>query len=345
MESLKFFQTNKNCFVIFFKFIMKPFENINKAYNTVFKQNELSIGLVVPIEKYSTGPVPTMKDHLLRVKQVESLGFKSIWIRDIPFNVPNFGDAGQTFDPFTYLGFLAGQTSKIALGISSIALPLHHPLHVAKSATSIDQLSDGRLLLGVASGDRFDEYPAMGIDYENRGELFQESFNYIRNVQSDFPSFETDNYGNVQGNIDMLPKPTAHKIPLLMTGSSRQSLEWNAKNADGWMNYPRDLYTQNNTIRQYRELVAKTSEFDKPFMQPMYLDLLEDANAKPQPIQLGYRLGVNHLKNYLNKLQSIGVNHLALNLRFNSMSVDKTLELLANHVLPEFHSTENIKLS
>ncbi|ULC58202.1 LLM class oxidoreductase [Flaviramulus sp. BrNp1-15] len=322
---------------------MKPFETINKAYNTVFKQNELSVGVVVPIEKYSMGPVPTMQDHLQRVKQVEALGFKAIWIRDIPFNVPNFGDAGQTFDPFTYLGFLAGQTSEIALGVSSIALPLHHPVNVAKSATSIDQLSNGRLLLGVASGDRFDEYPAMGIDYENRGELFRESFNYIRNVQSGFPTFKTKNYGSLQGNIDMLPKPTAHKIPMLMTGSSRQSLEWNAQNADGWMNYPRDLYTQNNTIKQYRELVAKASEFNKPFMQPMYLDLLEDANAKPQPIQLGFRLGINHLNNYLDTLRSIGVNHLALNLRFNTMHIDHTLEQIAKHVLPEFHSTEKLK--
>jgi luciferase-type oxidoreductase len=269
---------------------MEKFENINKAYNSIFKQNELSIGVVVPIENYSTSEIPTMQDHLQRVKQIEALGFKSLWIRDIPFNVPSFGDAGQTFDPFTYLGFLAGQTSEIALGVSSIALPLHHPLNVVKSATTIDQLSGGRLLLGVASGDRFDEYPAMGIDYENRGELFRESFKYMRNAQSDFPVFETKNYGSLNGNINMLPKPTAHKIPLLMTGSSRQTLEWNAEHTDGWMNYPRDLYTQNNTIKQWRNLIANTQEFDKPFMQPMYLDLHENDNHKPEPIPLGFRL-------------------------------------------------------
>lgn len=323
---------------------MKSFETINKAYNSVFKQNELSIGVVVPIETYANGPIPTMQDHVKRVQHVEGLGFKSIWIRDIPFNVPNFGDAGQTFDPFTYLGFLAGQTTEIALGVSSIALPLHHPLNIAKSATSIDQLSNGRLLLGVASGDRLDEYPAMGIDYENRGELFREAFDYIRKVQRSFPVFNTKNYGSLQGNIDMLPKPTAHKIPLLMTGSSRQTLAWNAENADGWMNYPRDLYTQNITIRQYRELVTETQEFDKPFMQPMYLDLMEDANAKPQPIQLGFRLGINYLNDYFDKLRGIGVNHLAINLRFNAMNIDDTLEQIAKHVLPEFHATEKIKL-
>ena len=317
---------------------MKKFEVINKAYNTVFKQNELSIGVVVPIENYATGTVPKMQDHLQRVKQVEALGFKSLWLRDIPFNVPSFGDAGQTFDPFTYLGFLAGQTSEIALGISSIALPLHHPLNVVKSATTIDQLSGGRLLLGVASGDRYDEYPAMGIDYENRGELFRESFKYIRNTQSDFPAFDTNNFGNLNGLIDMLPKPTGHKVPLLMTGSSRQTLEWNVENADGWMNYPRDLYTQNSTIRRYRELIHETQDFDKPFMNPMYIDLHENDNFKPQPIHLGFRLGVNYLIDYAEKLKGIGANHLALNLRFNTMNMDETLERISKNVFPEFHS-------
>lgn len=323
---------------------MKTFENINKAYNSVFKQNELSIGIVIPIENYSTSAIPTMQDHIQRVKQIEKLGFKALWIRDIPYNVPSFGDAGQTFDPFTYLGFLAGQTKDIALGISSIALPLHHPLNIAKSATTIDQLSDGRLLLGVASGDRFDEYPAMGFDYEKRGELFRESFNYIRQAQNDFPVFETENYGKLNGNIDMLPKPTAHKIPLLMTGSSRQTLEWNAENTDGWMNYPRDLYTQNYNIKRWRSLIAETQEYDKPYMQPMYLDLHHDDNFKPQPIQLGFRLGINYLIDYLDKLRSVGVNHLAMNLRFNSMNMDETLELISKKVLPEFHrTTQKIK--
>ncbi|MEL6844789.1 MAG: LLM class flavin-dependent oxidoreductase, partial [Bacteroidota bacterium] len=120
---------------------MKAFESINRAYNQVFEAGRLSVGMVVPIENYPQGPVPTMLDHLERVKLIDELGFKALWLRDIPFNLPSFGDAGQTFDPFTYLGYLAGQTKEIALGVASIALPLHHPVHIAKSAATIDQLS------------------------------------------------------------------------------------------------------------------------------------------------------------------------------------------------------------
>ncbi|MEM7373162.1 MAG: LLM class oxidoreductase [Bacteroidota bacterium] len=319
---------------------MTRFEPINKAYNSVFQPGKLSIGMVIPVESYGQQPVPEMKDHLKRVKLVEQLGFKAIWIRDVPFHVPSFGDAGQTFDPFTYLGYLTAHTNKIALGIASIALPLHHPVHIAKSAASIDQLSDGRLILGVASGDRPSEYPAMGIDYEQRGELFRESFAYIRQAQQSFPVLHSIPYGRLPGHIDVLPKAVGHKIPMLITGYSRQSLKWNAENGDGWMSYPKNIGQQQYTITQWRELVATSQKYDKPFMQPLYVDLQKEENAKPNPIHLGFSLGVNYLMKYLRLLEDNGVNHVALNLRFNSRDIEETLEELANKILPHFHANK-----
>lgn len=319
---------------------MKAFENINKGYNSTFQSNKLSVGVVVPIENYGQSSIPSMKNHLKKVQFIEQLGFKALWLRDVPFHVPSFGDAGQTFDPFTYLGYLAGQTSEIALGISSIALPLHQPIHVAKSAATIDELSDGRLILGIASGDRYDEYPAMGINYETRGEQFREAFQYIRKSKEDFPQLETQHFGSLKGRIDVLPKATSHKIPMLMTGYSQQSLEWNAEHGDGWMYYPRDLYTQKQTIRQWREMIPESQEHSKPFMQPLYIDLQDDDDFKPQPIHLGFKIGTNHLVSYFQHLEDMGVNHVALNLRFNTTNVENTLEKLANKVLPHFHTNK-----
>ncbi|MEL6650808.1 MAG: LLM class oxidoreductase [Bacteroidota bacterium] len=315
---------------------MKAFESINRAYNQVFEAGRLSVGMVVPIENYPQGPVPTMLDHLERVKLIDELGFKALWLRDIPFNLPSFGDAGQTFDPFTYLGYLAGQTKEIALGVASIALPLHHPVHIAKSAATIDQLSDGRLILGVASGDRPDEYPGLGLAFEERGEMFREAFSIIRQAPDSFPRYETKYFGKLDGRMDILPKPKGAKIPMLLTGYSRQSLEWNAEHADGWMSYPKNIHQQFYTIRQWRELVAQYHEYDKPFMQPLYV-VLEDDDFRPQPIQLGFRIGINYLVEYFHRLQEIGVNHVAINLRFNAKNMEESLHLLAEKLLPAFH--------
>lgn len=57
------------------------FKSINRGYNSVFRPNRLSLGLVVPIEAYTLGSVPTMKDHIERVQLAEKLGFSAVWLR------------------------------------------------------------------------------------------------------------------------------------------------------------------------------------------------------------------------------------------------------------------------
>ncbi|MEM9907499.1 MAG: LLM class oxidoreductase [Cyanobacteria bacterium P01_D01_bin.44] len=311
------------------------FQPINRGYNSVFRPNRLSLGLVVPIETYARWPVPTMARQLERIQLAEELGFSAVWLRDVPFNVPSFGDAGQTYDPFVYLGLLAGQTERIALGVASIILPLRHPAHVAKAAASVDQLSGGRLILGVASGDRPEEYPALNQPFANRGERFRESFDYIRQMDKNSPTFENA-FGSPHDGMDMLPKPVSKKLPLLITGSSQQDPDWIARNGDGWITYPRNPVVQGQIIRDWRSRVESVGAPVKPVIQPLYIDLTEDPETPPHPIHLGCRLGVNPLRDYLKSLEQIGVNHVALNLRFNQADIETTLKHLADDILPVF---------
>ena len=311
------------------------FASINPGYNAVFARERLSLGLVVPIEAYPDSPVPTMRAHIERVRLAEALGYAAVWLRDVPFNVPAFGDAGQTFDPFVYLGALAAQTETIALGVASLILPLRHPAHVAKAASSVDVLSDGRLILGIASGDRPEEYPAMAMDYATRSARFRDAYDYVRHMAQHAPEFD-NSLGRVDGTMDLLPKPVAGALPLLVTGLSQQSPEWCATHADGWITYPRPAPQQAGLIQAYRQRVADAGAGDKPVMEPLYIDLLDDPRAPPQPIHLGLRLGTNALRDYLTTREAIGVNHVALNLRFNRGDIEQTLRTLADSVLPHF---------
>jgi len=312
-----------------------PFEQINRGYNATFQNGRLSVGLVVPIAQYGQSPVPDMADHLSRVQQAEQLGFKAVWLRDVPFNVPSFGDAGQLFDPFAYLGYLAATTSDIALGVASIILPLRHPAHVAKAAATADVLSGGRLILGVASGDRPEEYPAMNSNFDARDDAFRESFDYIRAMGAVAPQIE-NGFGSVNAPIDMLPKPSALRLPLLITGSSRQSPDWIAQNGDGWMTYPRPGVAQDRVLQDWRMRLADQGQAPKPVLQPLYIDIAADPDEPPSPIHLGFRSGHRPLVQYLQQLEQIGVNHVALNLRFSATPVEQSLEALAEHVLPTF---------
>lgn len=312
------------------------FAALNRAYGEVFRPERLTLGLVVPIEAYPTR-VPSLERHIERVQLAEQLGFSAVWLRDVPFDVPSFGDAGQVFDPFVYLGALAATTERIALGVASIVLPLRHPAHVAKAAASADVLSDGRLLLGVASGDRPAEYPAMAMTFEDRGARFRDSMDYMAALNDDRPRF-ANSFGTLSGEIDMLPKPTGGSVPLLVTGGSQQSPDWVARNGHGWMTYPRDTAAQGRVVADYRRRIAEAGGEDKPVMQSLYVDLLEDEDASPSPIHLGFRSGLGFLRSYLQEVRSVGINHVALNLRFNTADVEATLERLATGLLPDFGS-------
>ncbi|MEL6919928.1 MAG: LLM class oxidoreductase [Pseudomonadota bacterium] len=317
------------------------FPTLNRAYNTVFRPDDLTIGLVVPLDAHHGSPVPDMARHVERARMADGLGFAALWLRDVPFNVPTFGDAGQMYDPFVYLGLLSGVTRDIALGVASIILPLRHPAHVAKAAASADQLSGGRLLLGVASGDRPEEYPALGMSFADRGDRFRESLDYIRAMAADYPSYRGD-HGTLTGSMDMLPKPSSGRVPILITGGSQQNPDWVATHGDGWMTYPRDITSQSQVVKDYRLRGANAGAGAKPVMQSLYIDLVAEDDAAQTPIHLGFRSGVTFLKSYLGSLRDHGINHVALNLRFNQADIEDTMKRLADEVLPEFPTEKSI---
>ncbi|MEL7460303.1 MAG: TIGR03571 family LLM class oxidoreductase [Pseudomonadota bacterium] len=311
----------------------EAFNAVNTGFASCFRPGRLSVGLVVPLESYLMDDLPTLNRHIERAQLAEALGFSALWLRDVPFNVPAFGDVGQMLDPFVYLGALAQATDRIALGVASVILPLRHPAHVAKAAATADVLSGGRVLLGVASGDRPEEYPAMGAEYETRGARFRDSLAYINAAFGDFPVLEADQ-GRLNGRVDMLPKPTAGRVPLLITGGAQQAPDWVAAHGDGWITYPRNLTMQAQTVAAYRARVAEAGLPLKPVVQSLYVDLADDDARLARPIALGYSAGAAFFRQHLQDLQAIGVNHVAINLRYNNADVETTMKRLASDVLP-----------
>ena len=171
---------------------------------------------------------------------------------------------------------------------------------------------------------------------ESVGKRFRDSYAYIRQVGESAPRFENP-LGQVAGGMEMLPRPTGARLPLLITGASQQSAEWVASQGDGWMTYPRPEQLQSQMIDDFNTKVKQAGEPPKPVMEPLYIDLVDDANATAKPIHLGLRLGVNALRHYLTSREAIGVNHIALNLRFNSRDVEQTIRTIAAEILPIFN--------
>lgn len=304
------------------------------VYSKIASKGKLSLGLVFPLEAYS-GSIAKMEHQEQLAKRAEQLAFKALWFRDVPFNDPSFGDAGQLYDPWIYMTHIMNHTKNIALGTASIILPLRHPVHTAKSINSFQTLSNGRLVLGVASGDRPIEYPAFNRNLEQKAELFRDSFFYTKALQGDFPSYSSKFYGTTNGGIDLLPKHDS-KTPMLITGHSGQSLDWIAEHSDGWLYYPRDLNTLQLVMQEWREALSKVQKDWKPFMQSLYVDITKDSKEKATPIHLGFKSGTEYLVAHLKLLESYGVNHVILNLKYGSRPADEMIEEIGENVLPYF---------
>ncbi|GAB3024665.1 LLM class oxidoreductase [Natronobiforma cellulositropha] len=283
-------------------------DHANAGYRRLFE--EFSVGLFFPITTTSE-PVPPLEDQLELARYACDLGFDALWFRDVPLFWPPFGDAGQVYDPWVFLSHIAAHTEEVALVTGSIVLPLRHPLHVAKAAASVDRLSDGRLVLGVASGDRPPEFPAFGVEEAARGELFRESIDVLRTVWAEpYPELETS-LVDLDGSMDLLPKPTAETLPLLVTGHAQQSLEWIGDHADGWVYYQRDIADLEDQLAEWREV----SGGEKPYVQVLHVGLEDDPTAGPEPVHQGYAAGSEWFAEHLRSLADCGVDHVVINIR------------------------------
>lgn len=307
----------------------------NRGWQRLFQRDKLTLGIMFPIEAFERDQ-PTMQNQVALAQFAEKSGFASLGFRDVPLRDPNFGDVGQVFDPWVYLGYMAAQTTEIALLTASIILPLRHPIHIAKAAASIDQLSNGRLVLGIATGDRIVEFPAFNVDFESRGAMFREEVELLKIYWSEFYPQVSNGFGYLQ-DADVIPKPIASHVPLLVTGHSQQDLGWIARNADGWMSYPRSIEAQAQVLQRWRDTVeAELPGQYKPFTQSYFIDLADNPNEAPTPIHLGHRLGRNALLVHLRASKRIGVDHLIFNVKYGKRPGGEVLQELAEFVLPEF---------
>lgn len=134
--------------------------------------------------------------------------------------------AYPNYDTLATLAAAAGATSRVALVSNILLAPLHSPVMLAKSAASIDQLSGGRLTLGVAVGGRADDYAAAGRDFGRRGRDFDAGLELMHRAWRGEP---------VAGGAAVAPSPVRdNRVPLLIGGTSdaaiRRTVTWGA----GW---------------------------------------------------------------------------------------------------------------
>ncbi|MBA3448115.1 MAG: TIGR03619 family F420-dependent LLM class oxidoreductase [Pseudaminobacter sp.] len=167
--------------------------------------------------------------------RVEELGYDSVWVWDhMLLGVePNF----PIIDSLTVLTGIAARTSKIKMGTGILVLPLRNPVALAKQLSSMDQLSEGRLIMGMASGWYKREFDAVGVPFEKRGKVMGENLEILNRLWTE-EKVSGEYMNHKLSNAVMYPKPFQQpRMPILIGGYVDRVLQRAAVDGDGWLTY------------------------------------------------------------------------------------------------------------
>ncbi|HEY1829206.1 MAG TPA: LLM class F420-dependent oxidoreductase [Acidimicrobiales bacterium] len=172
------------------------------------------------------------------VQAAERVGFDGVGFTDHPAPTAKWLHSGghDALDPFVALSYCAAVTERIRLIPNIVVLAYRHPLLVGKMVATLDALSGGRFTLAVAAGYLRGEYKALGIDFDQRNDLFDQSLSVLRGIWTD-DNFEFDGIGIEAHGLDANPKPNPHP-PIWIGGNSKRARRRVAQAADGWTPFP-----------------------------------------------------------------------------------------------------------
>lgn len=175
------------------------------------------------------GPQSTPATMLACARAAEAAGLDDLWVADHIAIPPDDaeGSGGRYVDPLATLAWLAGATERIGLGTGVLVLPYRPPLATAKWVASIQELSGGRLRLGVGAGWMAAEFRAVGVPRARRGRVTDETLAFLHRC---FASDEVESNGQ---KMLFLPRP--ERPPILVGGAPPHALRRAVEHGDGWM--------------------------------------------------------------------------------------------------------------
>lgn len=201
----------------------------------------LKVGLYLPMaEGMMAGATPRWADMLAMAQRAEQVGFDSVWIADHFISKKADGAIDGWWECGTLLAALAAATTRVELGAGVICTAFRNPALLAKMADTIDEISGGRLILGIGAGWHDPEYVAFGYPTDHKYSRFEEALNIIqpllRNGEVDF---EGRFYSARE--CELRPRgPRPGGPPIMIASTSPKMLDLTARYADlwnGWMTH------------------------------------------------------------------------------------------------------------
>jgi len=176
----------------------------------------LRIGVQLPeVERVVRWP-----ELIAMCRRIEQLGFDALWVGDhLLYRDPGSSEASGPWEAWTMLAGIAQATSRVTIGPLVAATSFHAPAMLAKQAATVDEISGGRLILGLGAGWNETEYRAFGFPFDHRISRFEEAFTIIRTLLRD-GAIDFDGTWYQARDCELLPRPARPDGPPLLLGSS-----------------------------------------------------------------------------------------------------------------------------
>jgi probable F420-dependent oxidoreductase len=271
----------------------------------------------------------------------EAAGFDGFGFTDHPAPTQRWLESGghDALDPFVAMGFAAARTTTLRLIPNIVVLPYRNPFVVAKAGATLDLLSDGRFILGVGVGYLKREFAAVGVEFDERGQLFDEALEVIRGI------WTTDNFSYegthlTASGITAHPRPVSRPHPPIWIGGNTAAARRRVTtHGDGWCPFPAPAMLAQT---------ARTAEMDAETLGGGIDDLrrrLEAAGRDPAAVDISFTnaeggspgaddFNADAYLGGLEKLAALGVTWLQVGLPGDSLAhVLETIERFGKSVI------------
>src|SRR6266516_2527538 len=170
-------------------------------------------------------------EYVAMARAADEVGFDSIWLGDHLLYRDARGERGP-WDVWTQLAGLAAVTERVQLGPLVACTAFHHPGMLARLAASVDEISGGRLVVGLGAGWNETEFRAFGLAFDHRVSRFEEAFEIIRRLLAGERVTFAGRFYRVEGAA-LLPEP-ARRPPLMVGANGPRMLALTLPHVDAW---------------------------------------------------------------------------------------------------------------
>jgi len=190
------------------------------------------------------GRTPRWADILAMATTAEAIGFDAVWISDhLGFGDPD-GSWSGAWESWTLLSAIAAATTRVRLGTYVTAMPLRNPAVLAKMAETLDEVSGGRVILGLGSGWNEPEFRAFGVPFDHPFDRFEDGLRIVTSMLRAGRADWSGRYAQASGARLQPRGPRPDGLPVMVGAAGPRMLRLTAELADEWnagMRTPEEL--------------------------------------------------------------------------------------------------------